>query len=254
MSGRTLDPLAARYADWLNLPAADTGDTSDEDAASVRAMPLVLRIERANPPGRTELLEAAAMASIALCLDARAAPGGEWHAAVRAWVDGRIRKVSRRARGSHWHAVQELPGYTASRGAAEVRALVPTQVADYPKEVSRLQISGTELEQDDPGPPRQHEPLLLLNPGVEMTVGKATAQVGHATMILAALLTPDEITAWAGLGYRCSVRTATPRRWAQLQPGSDPETAWREHRIVAVRDAGFTEVDPGTVTVLARWT
>jgi peptidyl-tRNA hydrolase len=52
--------------------------------------------------------------------------------------------------------------------------------------------------------------------------------------------------------YRCAVRTPTRNEWAKLHPGDDPATAWRTRRVVAVRDAGFTEVDPGTVTVLAQ--
>ncbi|MDT7667811.1 MAG: hypothetical protein QOC74_594, partial [Pseudonocardiales bacterium] len=74
-----LAPLAARYVDWLRLPAAATSDTSGEDPALVRAMPMVLRVERAEPPGRTPLLEAAASAAVAVCLDPRSAPGGEWY-------------------------------------------------------------------------------------------------------------------------------------------------------------------------------
>jgi peptidyl-tRNA hydrolase len=33
---------------------------------------------------------------------------------------------------------------------------------------------------------------------------------------------------------------------------TDPALAWRDERLLAVRDAGFTEVDPGTITVIAR--
>ncbi|GLY34648.1 hypothetical protein Amsp01_006720 [Amycolatopsis sp. NBRC 101858] len=248
-----LDPLGARYAYWLGLPAEDTSDTSDELPEEVRAMPVILRIERAEPPGRTPLLEAAAAAALAVCLDERAEPGGEWAEPMHAWLDNRIRKVARRARGAHWAAVQELPGITIEIDGAEARALVPGLVAEAPKKVSRLQISGSELPPDEPGPPPAGVPRLLLNPHAPMTVGKAAAQVGHATMILAALLDDVALAGWAAQGYRTAVRTASVARWKELHPGDDPEGAWRRDRVVAVRDAGFTEVDPGTITVLAQW-
>lgn len=252
MTSEVLEPLAARYAEWLGLPAAQTAEVED-DPSTVRAMPLVLRIERGDPPARTGLLEAAAAASLAVCLDWRSEQGGEWHDEVLAWTQGRIRKVARRARGSHWAAVQDLPGITCDVGGAQVRALVPTRVDAAPKKVTRLQISGSEVEPEDEGPAPDGVPLLLLNPSVEMTVGKAAAQVGHATMILAALLQQPDLAAWAARDYRCAVRTATPQQWQALHPGEAPARSWRDHGVVAVRDAGFTEIVPGTVTVLAQW-
>ncbi|MFD9896346.1 peptidyl-tRNA hydrolase [Amycolatopsis sp. NPDC059027] len=248
-----LEPLAARYAYWLGLPAADTADTTEEDPAEVRAMPVILRIERAERPGRTPLLEAAAAAALAVCLDERSAPGGEWAEPVHDWLDNRIRKVARRARGAHWQAVQELPGVTVEIDGAQARALVPGRVVESPKEVSRLQISGSELPPDEPGPALAGVPSLLLNPQVPMTVGKAAAQVGHATMILAALLDPADLASWAAQRYRTSVRTPSVARWKELCPVEDPAEGWRRDRVIAVRDAGFTEVDPGTITVLAQW-
>jgi len=251
-----LDPVLARYASWLNLPAESTSDTSDEDPENVVLMPVVLRIERRDPPGRTAVLEAAAASALAVCLDERSGPGGEWFEAVHAWTSGRIRKVARRARGSHWDAVQDLPGRTVEVDGAQVRSFVPMRVADMPKELTRLQISGSELEPDDPGPPAEDVPALRLNPAAGMSAGKAAAQVGHATMILAALLHGDgrheELARWAAREFRCSVRTPSEQGWRELDPGGDPERAWREHGVAAVRDAGFTEVDPGTVTVRAR--
>lgn len=252
-----LDPLISRYASWLSLSGAATADTSDEDPDNVVLMPMVLRIERNDPPDRTALLEAAAAAALAVCLDERCAEGGEWHEAMHGWISGRIRKVARRARGTHWEAVQHLPGRTVDVGGAQVRAFLPMRVADMPKELSRLQISGSELAGDDPGPPAADAPVLWLHPDVPMSAGKSAAQVGHATMILAALLhgggMDAELRTWAAAGYPCSVRRAEPATWSHLHPSDDPESAWRDHRVALVRDAGFTEVDPGTVTVLAQW-
>jgi peptidyl-tRNA hydrolase len=252
MSGAVLEPLAARYADWLNLPAPATKAAIDDDPAEVRAMPVVLRIERAEPPARTPLLEAAAAAAVAVCLDPRAED--EWHEPLVSWIDLAIRKVARRARGAHWEAVQNLPGVTVSVDGAEARALVPGKVAEMPKEVTRLQISGSELPADEPGPAPDGVPILWLNPTVTMTAGKAAAQVGHASMLLAAALRADGQESYFDdwKDFRCAVRTPSKRDWAALHPGDDPLGAWRRRRVVAVRDAGFTEVDPGTVTVLAQ--
>lgn len=248
-----LAPLAARYAAWLALPQEATADTSDEDPATVRAMPLILRVERDAPPSRTALLEAAAAAAVALCLDARSQPDGPWYPEIGPWVAGRIRKVARRARGAHWRAVTDLPGVTVEHGAAQVRALLPWPVAETPKVVTRLQVGGTDLPPDDPGPAPDGIPVLWLAPQLTMTAGKAAAQVGHATMLLAAVLAAEgrvgELDRWAADGFRCAVRTASAQHWAGLAAGQAPDRAWRERGVLVVRDAGFTEVAPGTVTV-----
>jgi peptidyl-tRNA hydrolase len=246
-----LAPLAARYASWLALPASETNTA--EDPELVRAMPVILRIER-ELPDRTPLLEAAATAALAVCLDPRALDvEGEWHSAVSTWISGRIRKVSRRARGAHWAAAQNHPGVTVTVAGASARALVPGLVSETPRDISRLQISGSDLPLDTPGPPPAGLPVLWLNPSVPLTAGKAAAQVGHASMILAAMLEPADLKAWAALDYRCAVRTPSKELWVSLLPGADPEGAWRDRAVIAVRDAGFTEIAPGTITVLAQW-
>ena len=145
-----LGPLAARYGvDRSGLPRVEIPPEPD---GVVRAMPVVLRLERP-PAARTPLLEAAARAALAVCLDPRAEPEGEWHDPVALWVDNRIRKIARRARGAHWDAVQELAGVTVDVEGAQARALLPGPVDEVPRVVARLQIGGTDLPDDDPGPP-----------------------------------------------------------------------------------------------------
>lgn len=199
------------------------------------AMQLALRVEKAAPPSHRAFCEAAAMAAAGLLTDPRSAPGGEWHDAVAVWETRRIRKVVRRARGIRWTEIGALPGVLVDHDGAQARAFVPGPITEVPPEVSRLQVGGTDLGRDDDPAPPPDAPyaLLAVNPGVTMTTGKAAAQCGHAAHLL--LRTAG---AWEGL----RVRVTEPKDWARAVEEAD----------VAVRDGGFTEVAPGTMTVVAR--
>ncbi|GAB2925069.1 aminoacyl-tRNA hydrolase [Rhodococcus aerolatus] len=241
MDTTTLAPL---------LDPRGRGTPDPPDPAQVLAMPVVLRVERAEPPARSALLAAAAAAALALCLDDRCAPEGEWHEPVLAWTSTRIRKVTRRARGAHWRAAEELAGVTVDVGGAQARALVPGPVGALDPRVRRLQISGTELPDDEPGPPATGHPVLWCDAGLEMTVGKLAAQVGHASMLLGAALArtdPDRLAAWHDAGLPCAVRDAGGAHWRGLVADA------AAGRAVAVRDAGYTEVPAGSTTVVATW-
>jgi peptidyl-tRNA hydrolase len=225
-AGRHVDPYAA-----------------ERDAAPQFVLPLVVRIERAEPPARTDALETAARAVLTLLADPRAHGDGEWAQAVRAWEDGRIRKVVRRARGAEWRRAEALPGITVTGARAQVRVYPPVPVDAWPRELARLQVSGTEL--DDPSPPGEPEPglpVLWLNPGLEISAGKAMAQVGHAAQLAWWRLPPARRAEWARGGFRLAARRAAPGRWAELSDGTLP----------VVRDAGFTEIPAGTCTVAAE--
>ena len=215
------------------------------------AQPLVVRVERADPPDRLAALSAAASASLAVLADPRAAD--EWRPALQAWLGSQIRKVARRARGAHWQAALELPGVTVDRAGAQVRAFPPYPVDDTPAGIRRLQVGGTELpDLVRPGLIGPGTPVLWLNPDATMSAGKAMAQVGHAAMLLATYCAPDTLSRWLADGLPVAVRPAPPALWRQLTEGpADPALRWRDRRTVCVQDAGYTEVAPGTVTVVA---
>ena len=121
---------------------------------------------------------------------------------------------------------------------AQARALLPGPVEEVPRVVSRLQIGGTELEPDEPGAPAPGQPVIWVNAALNLSVGKAAAQVGHASMLHAAAHGLSSVP-------HLAVRDADGDRWGQLC------AAVGRGEAVAVRDAGFTEVAPGTITCIA---
>ena len=284
MSVPALEPLRSRYAAWLGMDAEQVLADRAEDPDRIRAIQLLLRLERDRTPSWHAALAAAASGCAALCLDPRAEPGGEWFDAVRDYCLGHIRKVTRRGRGAQWHAAAELPGLGLAHGDTEVRVLVPGLVADLDRRVAKLQVAGTDLPVDDTpvlvsadafGSGQDNRPdgdmadgdgraasavelSVLVPEEPALTAGKLMAQTGHAGMLAATLLAAHDaatLDTWRRAGCPARVHRVDPARWADLLTRvADPADGWRRGRLLAVRDAGFTEVAPGTVTVIGAVT
>jgi peptidyl-tRNA hydrolase len=222
-------------------PAAMQAASRDEGRQY--ALPLVIRVERADPPARTDALEGAARAVLRFLTDPRVTEAdGEWAAAVRAWEDARIRKVVRRARGAAWERAGALPGVTLTRRTAQIRVYPPVPVDEWPADLARLQVSGTDLgDPEPPGEPPAGTPVLWLNPALPMTAGKAMAQAGHAAQLAWWALSPGTRSEWRAVDFDLAVRTAGRERWTELLASGLP----------VVTDGGFTEVAPGSATVVA---
>ncbi|MFD6476085.1 peptidyl-tRNA hydrolase [Streptomyces anulatus] len=216
---------------------------TDRDQAQQFVLPLVLHLEKTDPPARTDALRTAARAVLTILSDERSLGDGEWAGAMRDWQDARIRKVVRRARGAEWRKAAALDGITVTgEDGAEVRVFPPIPLDGWPKELAKLQVSGTDLE--DPEPPAAPDlsgPVLWLNPDLDMSAGKTMAQAGHGAQLAWWELSDTERKAWREAGFPLSVATPGAARWRELTVSGLP----------VVRDAGFTEIAPGSCTVVA---
>ncbi|MCX4984162.1 peptidyl-tRNA hydrolase [Streptomyces sp. NBC_00572] len=217
-------------------------DLRDENPQFV--LPLVVRIERDAPPSRTDALETAARAVLEILTDDRSLGEGEWAQVMTDWQDARIRKVVRRARGAEWRRAGALPGITVTGTEAEVRVFPPVPLDGWPKELAKLQVSGTDLDDPAaPGPVPEGAAVLWLNPELDMSAGKAMAQAGHGAQLLWWAMTDADRKTWREAGFPLAVRTAAAGDWPALTASGLP----------VVRDAGFTEIAPGSCTVVSAF-
>ncbi|SNV16758.1 peptidyl-tRNA hydrolase [Dermatophilus congolensis] len=270
--GSALAPLMPLYCEkTTHAPSDPVPD--EEPPERIRAIQLIINLPK-DPdlaPGWHAALAASASACAALCLDARAEPEGAWFDAVHSYSQGHIRKVTRRARGAHWQAVQDFAGVGVVHGATHVRALVPGLVQELDKRVAKLQVGGTDFPVNDQSVvvrSGEGDGRIVAADGPVVTVhvasghtapvmsaGKLMAQAGHAGMLTAAALAAtdtDLARRWFEGGCATRVVRSGQQQWAQLsQIVRDPYRAWGDHRLVGVRDAGFTEVVPGTTTAIA---
>jgi len=218
-------------------PAAPAGEPPEW------VLPLVVQIERSAPPARTDALEAAGRAVLAMLTDPRGRPGAPWAGPLQAWQDGRIRKVVRRARGAGWRRAAALERRPA--GAPEPHGCglyPPVPVDGWPAELARLQVGGTDLaDPQPPAPPPPGRPVVWLAPGLEMTAGRRWRR---------------SATPRSSAGGRRPGRPGRPGPAPTSPSRSAPPTGGRwdallVRRRAAVRDAGFTEIAPGSCTAVA---
>ena len=203
-------------------------------------MPIVVRAEKRAEPTAAAVAEAVATAVVQLLEDRRSIDG-EWHDDVQRWLDGRIRKVARRARGSKWDAAVELPGVTVVHHGASVRAFVPGPTDAVPPEIAKLQVAGLDLEPGTPSAAIAGVLAIAVTPHVAMSPLKAAVQVAHAAQLSLDVLADLEDWRATGFGVRL------------VRPDADQWAKWSSSARVVVRDAGFTEIPPDTQTAIALW-
>jgi peptidyl-tRNA hydrolase len=212
---------------------------ADPEGEAPWAMQLVVRLEKTGIPSHTAVCEAAAMATVALLAQAE----GEWAEAVQRWQSGRIRKLVRRARGASWEKSQSYPGVTVQHRGAEVRALVPGPTDAVPPDISRLQVQGLDLEDEEAQAKPFEGVVVSITPEPKLTTGKAAAAAGHAAQLAWMKMSDEPLERWTRAGFPVRVEHPTPARFRELVK-TEP---------IVVVDAGFTETCPDTVTAVAHW-
>lgn len=183
-----------------------------------------------------DMVVAAARASVAAWLADPENP------AWTPWLAGSFGKSVRRARPVEVEKVREFMLASVKVGDAEAFAGLPVSRAEMATAIAKLQVSGTDAERS--GWPELlpiEGPHLLVNVDAGMTTGKTCAQVAHGLFGWALLQDQSALAAWAEAGLPFAVSELSQRAFNAARPDA----------VVVIEDAGHTEVDPGTATVLA---
>ena len=206
------------------------------------AMYYVVRSDRPLSLGQAMALGGAG--SVA-CAD-RFRRSDRWAANFAAWQAAAHPKVALRANA------RLFPGVQALEGSPIATAADPTALCLPPRRKSERERQLIELSPFTAArrPAEVPEPLpgamiYVIRPGVLKSMGKAIAQAGHAALDLADQMSAKyaaELARWRADGMPGDLRLADERTWDRLKAEVD---------CIVIRDAGYTQVAPGTETVLA---
>lgn len=172
------------------------------------------------------------------------------------WLAAAFAKTVRRVTPTLFDRLAALPDATVVEstvpsdpsGHGRAVAFPPMQVADFPRDIARAQVSGLELDRrglvTTPLDRVEHMlampggALVIINDSLGMSTGKEAAQAAHGAW-LAGLTDPK--AAWPFTDH-VAIRRVTGPDFAALAARRD---------AVPCRDAGRTEFAQPTVTVLA---
>jgi peptidyl-tRNA hydrolase len=181
-----------------------------------------------------------------------------WRDSFHAWSERSFRKVTLRAQGNAWTKLDTLDHAASSVGGREVIRVFPPRLRSQCGPLLKsLQVFSTGLDApavDDTSPrpgegvttPHEVAMAMVINPATSMSLGKQLAQIAHAVLMCARstwVTDPrysDAFIRWIASDFPCEILPSST--WSHLREHADG---------VVVCDAGLTEVDPGTETVLA---
>lgn len=219
----------------------------DEDvAAQLRASqtdPLVMYFvaprRAANSAG--DLLVAAAHSALA-CHQYASSPA--WVERWQAWEATSFRKVALRARPSDYERLASFEAARTEIGDEAVLCLPPRYRSEVEAELKKLQAhTGGALQAGEAAAVGDQQMLFVVPSDVEMTLGKAMAQIGHAALMSLELFPVH--------GQDVSEWQRDPSSAVCLADRDVINRLREELDVVAVKDAGLSQVKTGTETVYA---
>lgn len=167
-------------------------------------------------------------------------------AAVKRWMDGRIRKILRRAKNNRWEVLAAEDGVTTTTGNTTVRVFTPCSMDEIPKNISRCQVSGLKTADEvissvsDWEDRADKTPLMIYqNRSLNMSAAKAAVAAAHVAHLTSDRMDDEDYEKWRKSGFPLMVSSL----------GVIEEFA-ANAATVAIRDAGLTEVVPGSVTAI----
>jgi peptidyl-tRNA hydrolase, PTH2 family len=169
-----------------------------------------------------------------------------WAESYRSW-GVRPRKVALRADAEQLEHLRDTLDHVSieSRFGLTLLALPPRlRSASEPELVALRPYTDAPRSADAAPEPVRPALTYVVRPGVLRTTGKAMAQAGHAALMAADRLGPryqEAFAAWRKAGAPGDARVADLPHWAALRESPD---------TVVVADAGLTQVEPGTETVI----
>jgi peptidyl-tRNA hydrolase len=205
------------------------------------AMNIIVRLEKTNIPTDLQVKKAIAIAIAEFFASEKAQT--TWLPLIKEWLDGRIRKITKRARGSEWEkVVSNVEGFHYNKDGVEIFIAPPCPVEETPSEIKKLQVSGLDLEKETlPEVEAMPNTLYIsVNPNLEMSTGKSLAQVAHAVQVAIFRAQEDRMQAWQEAGMPMQIIS-----WKQF---NEMQEWFQIKDVIEIHDAGFTEIEAGSLT------
>jgi hypothetical protein len=158
---------------------------------------------------------------------------------IKQWNKGQIRKLVKLATDTQF---SKLENHSVHRG--DIKYYLPAHHEDMPQELKRPRLQGWYLPHENCWKTTNLDeaPLIIaVSPHIdwESHPGKLIAQVSHAFHI-AHMNNADQ---WKKDAYSAYLYWPNISDWNWILPQTD----------IKVTDAGFTILEPGTLTVAAKW-